>query len=273
MSITITGATGKLGSLIISQLLQKVNAQQIVACVRNPEKAASIRALGVEVRQCDYDHPALLENAFADTAKLLFISSSHIDDTVRLRQHSHVIEAAKKAKVAQIIYTSFAFPEKSDISLTHLHLATEHAIRTTGIPYTFLRNALYSDFLAQIGLDEAMHTGELVTAPGKWRFNSVTRDDLALAAANVVTTNGHENQTYELTASQAWSFAELVKLLSTQAGKTITHREDALVDNWLYRFLGRIDTASTTTDLEGLIGRQTASLHDSVTQILADRRG
>lgn len=272
MSITVTGATGKLGGLIVQQLLEKVEASKVTLCVRDPQRAWSQKEQGVELRQIDYDRPESLQDAFADTSKLLFISSPHMDDTVRMRQHSHVIEAAKKAKVEQIIYTSFAFPEKGDISLTHLHLATEHAIRTTGIAYTFLRNALYTDFIAQLGLEQAIRTGELITYPGINGFNSMTRQDLALAAVSVVTNRGHENQTYELTASRPWYFADLVEALSEITGVAVTHREDPSSDNWLYRFLTRIDTTSTTRDLEGLIRKPATPLREAVQQILGDRR-
>jgi uncharacterized protein YbjT (DUF2867 family) len=42
--IAITGATGQLGRLVIDALLQKVPANQIVAAVRHPEKAADLAA-------------------------------------------------------------------------------------------------------------------------------------------------------------------------------------------------------------------------------------
>ncbi|MGG4492582.1 NmrA family NAD(P)-binding protein [Brevibacillus reuszeri] len=272
MTITVTGASGKLGSLIVRQLLQKVEANDITLCVRDPKKALLYQELDVDIRQIDYDSPESLQQAFTHTSRLLFISSPHMDDTVRIRQHSHVVEAAKKANVEHIIYTSFAFPEKSDISLTHLHLATEHAIRTTGIPYTFLRNALYADFIAQLGLGVATRTGELITYPGIDGFNSVTREDLALAAANILTNDAHKNQTYELTASRPWHFADLVQALTEITGAPITHREDSRADNWLYRFLSRIDTTSTTNDLETLIEKPTVSLYEAVRQILTDKR-
>lgn len=67
--------------------------------------------------------------------------------------------------------------------MTHLHLATEHAIRTTGIPYTFLRSGLYMDFIEALDLHAAMSTGHLRVQPGSWQFNAVTRSDLAAAIA------------------------------------------------------------------------------------------
>ncbi|BBH23569.1 NAD(P)-dependent oxidoreductase [Paenibacillus baekrokdamisoli] len=269
MSIIITGANGQLGSLIIKHLLQKVSADQIIACVRDIEKAKEYQEQGIEVRFCDYDQPESLDLAFAGASKLLLISSSNTDDTVRLRQHVHVIEAAKKSKVEHLLFTSFAFLGVGSIPPSHLYLATEHAILTTGIPHTILRNALYTDFVGVLGLDAAIATGELRTYPGDWSFNTVTRNDLALGIAAVLSEPDHKNKTYELTAPRPWTFNELAIVLSELTGKSVSHRQDPEIQNWIYGFLGKIDTSSTSGDLERLIGGPVTSLKESIKPFIA----
>ncbi|WP_240421214.1 NAD(P)H-binding protein [Paenibacillus periandrae] len=264
MSIVITGANGQLGSLIMEQLLHKVSADQIIACVRHPEQANTYQKQGIEVRYCDYDQPESLKQAFTGASKLLLISSSNPDDTIRLRQHAHVIEAAKQAKVEHLLYTSFAFLGAGSIAPSHLHLATEHAILTTGIPHTFLRNALYTDFVGVLGLDTAMTSGELSVYPGDWQFNTVTRNDLAKGIAAVLTESGHEYQSYELTAPRPWTFHDLVIVLSELAGKPVSLRQDPQIRNWIYGYLRRIDTSSTSADLEKLMGGPVTSLKESI---------
>ncbi len=71
--IAITGATGQLGRLIIEDLLQKVPANQIIAAVRTPAKAAALAAKGVQVREADYSRPETLASAFAGATKILLI--------------------------------------------------------------------------------------------------------------------------------------------------------------------------------------------------------
>ncbi|CAG7613767.1 SDR family oxidoreductase [Paenibacillus allorhizosphaerae] len=264
MSIVITGASGKLGRFIINQLLQKVSSEQIIACVRRLESGKPYEEQGIIVRHCDYDQPESLEHAFAGASRLLLISSSHHDDTIRLRQHAHVIEAAKKSKVDHLLYTSFAFPEHGSVSPVHLHLATEHAIRTTGIPFTFLRNALYTDFVGALDINEAIKKGKLSIVPGDWKFNSVTRQDLAAVCAAVLSEPGHKNKIYELTASAPWTFEDLADALSSLSGKTISLQPDPEIRNWIYGFLSKIDTTSTSSDLERLLGRPVTTLKESV---------
>jgi NAD(P)H dehydrogenase (quinone) len=53
--IVVTGATGKLGRLVIEGLLLRVPAAEITAAVRDPGRAADFAERGVDVRQADYD--------------------------------------------------------------------------------------------------------------------------------------------------------------------------------------------------------------------------
>ncbi|AET58134.1 NmrA family protein [Paenibacillus terrae HPL-003] len=264
MSIVITGANGKLGSLIIQQLLHKVSPHDIIACVRHLETGKHYEEQGITVRFGDYDQPDSLEQAFAGASQLLLISSSHPDDTIRIRQHAHIIEAAKKCKVEHMFYTSFAFPEAGSIPLSHLHLATEHAIRTTGIPYTFLRNALYTDFVKTLDLNAAIAKGELDIYPGEWKFNTVTRWDLARGIAAVLSEPDHKNKKYEFTASSPWTFSDLAAALTELTGRSVSLRQDPQIKNWIFGFLSKINTRSTSDDLEQLIDGPLTSLKESI---------
>ncbi|MBY0011343.1 SDR family oxidoreductase [Paenibacillus typhae] len=262
MTIMITGATGQLGRLIITELLQKIPASQLIAGVRNPDKAAGLQQSGVEIRMADYDVPESLDSAFRTISRLLLISSPHQDDTVRLLQHKRVIDAARRAGVEHIFYTGFAFSHQG--SPDNVHTLTEQAIADSGLKYTFLRNALYLDFINVLGLQEAISSGVLLTSPGEWRFNSVTRRDLAQATAAVLLSNQHDHPSYEFTAPQAWTFHDLAEALSERAGKTVVHREDPGIQHWIYNYLASINTSATTSDLERWIGRPVTPLKKSI---------
>lgn len=264
MTIAITGANGKLGSLVIRKLLQQAPSERIIACVRHREKAAHFAELGIEVRVCDYDDPDTVGRALQGVSKLLLISGSDPENTVRIRQHAHVIEQAKKAKVEHLLYTSFAFADSGKNPMTHMHLATEQAILASGIPCTFFRNALYSDFIGALGLETAIDQGELVVPPGDWVFNTVTRDDIAAGIVEVLSGKGHQSKTYEFTASSTWDFLQLTEVLSVKAGKRVSLRFDPGIRNWLFGFLRTIDTSSISPDLARLTGSPTAALKETI---------
>lgn len=288
MSIVVTGATGHLGNLVIRHLLNKgVPAGDIAVSVRNPEKAAAFAALGIEVRHGDYDDAASLEKAFAGAAKLLLISSSSLDDTLRIRQHATAVEAAKKAGAGHIVYTGLAFAEKLQTGLENVHLATEHALRTTGIPFTVLRNGFYTDLFANDSLRAIVERGEIVTSAGRGKVNSATRNDLALAAAAVLTGEGHENRVYELASPSPWTFDELAEAVSEVSGKPVKHRsvsaEEAVQDmvragvpegaaqfqaHVIYRAIAEGQLGYASEDLKNLIGSAITPIKETVRQAL-----
>ncbi|RNB85147.1 SDR family NAD(P)-dependent oxidoreductase [Brevibacillus fluminis] len=270
MRIAMTGATGKLGGLIAKELLERIPASDLIVSARQPNAAAALAERGVEVRKGDFDEPVTLADSFTGATKLLLISSSHRDDAVRFRQHQAAIAAAHQAGVKEIVYTSIAFPEKGRLPLHRLHLATEEAIRASGIAYTFLRNAYYTELLHSLRLQEAVDSGILTSPPGEWTLTIASRIDLAQAAATVLTEDGHVNQTYELTAPHAWDLTDLAKALSEVTGIQIVHQVDAAEKNEIYGLLAYSDTRTVSPDLARLAKRPLRTLVDEVRGILGE---
>jgi NAD(P)H dehydrogenase (quinone) len=218
--IAVTGATGHLGRLVVDQLLQKVPAGQIVAAVRNPDKARDIAARGVQVRKADYDAPETLVAAFKGVGKLLLISANELGK--RTQQHQAAIAAAKKAGVNLIVYTSLLHAETSGISLAGEHRATERAIRDAGIPAVILRNGWYLENYTE-NLGPALQHGALIGAARNGRIAAAGRADYAAAAVTVLTAPGHEGRVYELAGDNAFTMAELAAEVARQAGKPVAY--------------------------------------------------
>ncbi len=135
MRIAITGASGQLGRLIIERLRTKVPSSDIVALVRTPSKATD---LGVEVREADYTRPDTLDKALAGVDTLLMISGSEVGQ--RVAQHRNIIDAAKKAGIKRVVYTSLLHAERSTLSLAPEHVETEALLNASGLSITLLRN-------------------------------------------------------------------------------------------------------------------------------------
>lgn len=196
MKILVTGATGNLGSKVAASLLKTVPASDLAVSVRNPEKAEELRAQGVEVRQGDFDYPETLDKAFAEIDRLLIISTDG-DNETRIQQHKNAVQAAERAGVQFIAYTSLANATESKNSMAPPHVATEAAIIETGIPYSFLRNNWYLE--NEIGsIQGAMAGAPWVTAAGEGKVGWALQQDYADAAAEVLVGDGHENTIYEL---------------------------------------------------------------------------
>ncbi|MRG87634.1 SDR family oxidoreductase [Salinibacillus xinjiangensis] len=218
MKLIVTGATGKLGSKIVDKLLKNVPVDQLVVSVRNPEKAAELRAQGIEVRQGDFDNPESLDAAFAGIDRLLIISADGDNDT-RIKQHANAVAAAERAGVNFIAYTSIANATESKNLMAPPHVATEAAIVKTGIPYSFLRNNWYLENETD-SIKGVIAGAPWITSAGEGKVGWATQLDYAEAAAKVLAEDGHDNTIYEL-SGPLYTQGELVQVLSEVLGKEI----------------------------------------------------
>ena len=219
--ITVTGATGQLGHLVIEALLKTTPAAEITAAVRSPEKAADLAALGVNVKAADYTKPETLEAAFEGTDRLLLISSSEVGQ--RAPQHQNVIDAAKKAGVKLLAYTSILRTDTTPLGLGEEHRATEAALAASGLNYVLLRNGWYTENYAA-SIPPALEYGVFLGAAGEGRISSAARADYAAAAAAVLTSDGHEGKTYELSGDDSYTLAEFAAEIAKQSGKEVIYQ-------------------------------------------------
>ncbi|WP_219116138.1 SDR family oxidoreductase [Janthinobacterium sp. UMAB-56] len=281
--IVITGATGNLGQHVIASLLTSVPAASIIAAVRNPAKAAELAALGVHVRQADYNDGASLDAAFKGATKILLISSSEVGQ--RAQQHQNVIDAAKRAGVSLLAYTSVLRADTSPLGLAAEHVTTEAAIRASGLPYTFLRNGWYLENHTE-HLAPVLEHGVVLGAAQDGRFSSAARADYAAAAAAVLTA-GQPQAIYELAGDQGFSLTEYAAEVARQSGKAIVYQDlpqanfqAALVSvgvpEGFAGLLADSDAGAAKGGLEdngrqlsALIGRPTTRLFDAVKEALA----
>lgn len=224
MRIAITGATGQLGRLVIEKLKATVPADQIVALVRDPAKAAD---LGVETRQADYNQRPTLETALQGVDTLLLISSSEVGQ--RVTQHRNVIDAAKQAGVQRIVYTSVLHADNSPLSLAEEHRATEADLKASGVAYTLLRNGWYTENYTG-SVPGAVAGGALLGSAKNGKISSATRADFADAAAAVLTGQDHAGKTYELAGDEAYTLTELAAEISRQTGHDILYRDLPIAD-------------------------------------------
>lgn len=220
--IAITGATGQLGRLVLSQLLKTVPADQLVAVVRDPAKAAGFAERGVTVRVANYGDRTALAKAFAGVERVLLVSSNEVGQ--RFAQHLSVIEAAKDAGVKQLAYTSVLHADTSTLELAKEHLETEQALAASGLSYVLLRNGWYTENYAA-SIPGALANGALVGSAGAGRISSASRQDYAEAAAAVLTAPIESGRIYELAGDEAYTLADLAAEISRQTGKTIPYQD------------------------------------------------
>lgn len=226
--ILVTGATGHFGRAAIDFLLQKIEPGGLAALARDPHKAADLTARGVAVRTGDYFDDDSLVEAFAGVDELLFVSSSVLEN--RVRQHKNVIDAARAAGVNRIVYTSVLHPPADPYFKPGLdHLATERLLRDSGIDYTILRNGFYLEIFPML-IGGALASGKIAFPGGDGKLTSAPRVEMAEAAANVLTGDGHAGKVYEIGSEQPVSLTDAAAALSDLSGRPIEYVDIPLAD-------------------------------------------
>lgn len=282
--ILVTGATGHLGSAVVAHLLKKTEAKNIVALARNEEKAAGLKAQGVAVRIGDLDDAASLDRAMEGIEKVLLISTV---DPHRYEQHKRVVDAAKKAEVKHIAYTSVAMNDVEGSAIKALmgsHFQTEDYIKQSGLKYTLLRNSLYADILPMFVGEQVFDNGVYIPA-GDGKVPYALRREMGEAAANVLLGSEHENKVYNIAGGESYSYADIAATLSKLSGKEVSYtdadaatypqqlKEAGAPDEVVFLVSGfAADTKAhrfevVGSDLAALLGRQPASLYDSLKEL------
>jgi len=227
--ILVTGATGNFGSKAIEHLLAKgVSASNIAAMVRSKDTIGSLGKQGIEVRIGNYDDVASMVKAFDGIDRLLLVSSSDrgaIEN--RTRHHINAINAAKKANVKHVVYTSFVrkegYQNSSIAGFQKSHLETEQHLIASGLNYTILQNGLYHEMVLAFMGEKVAETSNVFFPARDGKASWVLREELAEAAAQVLTSEGHENRTYTLTNTAAIGFEEIAGYLSEAIRKDVRY--------------------------------------------------
>ncbi|MPY61391.1 NmrA family NAD(P)-binding protein [Streptomyces spongiae] len=219
--LIVTGATGRLGSLIVNRLLERVPADRIGVSARDMNKAADLADRGVRVRTGDFTDPGSLKHAFEGAERVLVVSAAIRGDGASAA-NSAAIDAAREAGAQRILYTSHqAASPTSLFPPQRVHAATEEHLKRQGVPYTALRNGFYASTLSHY-IGAALKTGTLAVpqdGPVSW----TAHEDLAEAAALALIEDGAlEGTTPPLTAPHTLDFADVAGVLSRLTGRTIT---------------------------------------------------
>lgn len=268
--IALTGVTGAIGGRVANLLAGRRVPLRFIA--RDPSRCPPIDA---DLRQASYDDSAAMTEALSGVGTVLLVSGR--EDKDRLEHHRRAVEAAASAGVGRIVYTSFiSASPNATFTLARQHHATEGFIRETGIPFVFLRDNLYTDFIPYFAGAEGVIRGPA----GDGRVGWVTRDDIAAAAATLLTTSQYDGETFDLTGPESIDLHETAERLARFIGRPVTYHPETVeeayesravynapgweVEGWVTSYLaiakGEMDVVSDS--IEALTGHRAQTLED-----------
>ncbi|MBP5871959.1 NAD(P)H-binding protein [Streptomyces sp. LBUM 1478] len=220
--IAVSGASGNLGSSTVRHLVRRTDAGHVLALSRTPDRCAD---LGVRTRHADFDEADALVRALDGVERLLIVS---IGTDERLPKHVRAIDAAVKAGVGHVVFTSLtrAGDPGHPNPLVPDYGATERLLVESGLPFTVLRFNVWAEMLNLVGVaPRAVATGVLPSNSRDGRIGHLTRDDSAAAAAAVLAEGGSRGEILEVTGPQAVTDADIAAALSEATGRPVRHEE------------------------------------------------
>ncbi|RVU19003.1 SDR family oxidoreductase [Streptomyces antnestii] len=270
VTYAVTGATGRLGGRVARRLAAAGIPQTLL--VRTPARAPELP--GATAAQGAFgDHDALVR-ALRGTDRVLMVSASESLD--RVHQHRTFIDAAAQVGVAHLVYISFygAAPDAT-FTLARDHWHTEEHIRASGLPFTFLRDNLYADFMPGLVGEDGVIRGPA----GDGRAAVVAQDDIADAAVAVLRDPGpHTGTAYELTGPEALTLTEVAATITSVTGRPVTYVPETVeeayasrsgygapdweLDAWVSTYTAIADgsLAAVSTAVQDLTGHPATSL-------------
>lgn len=213
--ILVTGAGGKTGKAVINALVQA--GRPVRAWLRRPEQAEEIP--DVDSIAGDMEDASLWRRACRDVQALYLICPNMHSREIEIGQRA--LRAAQAAGVGRFVYHSVLHPQTEEMPHHWQKLRVEEMIFRGGLPFTILQPCAYMQNILAFR-DAIAATGTyLVPYDVLARFALVDLDDVAQAAACVLTEPGHEGAIYELAGPDNLSSAEMAQQLADHLQRTV----------------------------------------------------
>ncbi|GMA87233.1 hypothetical protein GCM10025868_24830 [Angustibacter aerolatus] len=173
----------------------------------------------MRVAAADYADPASLDAAFAGAEQVLIVSVVEGD---RVALHRNAIEAAERAGVRHVVYTSAPYADTTSMLLAADHRGTEEVLAASGLTVTVLRNAWYVENYT--GRVDTLREHGLVGAAGEGRVSIALRREYAEAAAAVLLDPAERGRVHEL-GGEPVTLEQVAAAISAATGETITYTD------------------------------------------------
>ena len=257
-NVLVTGATGQQGGSVIRALAAK--GHNIRALVRSKDSAGDLAARGVELALGDYDDAASLAAALDGIDTLFAVTTPFAGGVeTEIRQGKALVDAAVKAAVSHVVYSSVGDADKST-GIPHFDskFGIEKALRASGLAWTITAPAYFYDNLVSPWTAPDLKNGVfgMALAPTK-PLKQISVRDIGRFNAHVIDQREpFLGQRIDI-AGDELTGPEMVAAVSAATGKTITYQEQPIEpiraqNEDLALMMEWFDQGGYTADVDGL---------------------
>lgn len=216
--ILLTGAAGKTGLAVLGQLSKlDIPAR---ALVHKAEYEQAVRSAGAEDVICgDLRDRALVRLALAEVRAVYHIPPNVHPDELSIGKL--ILSEARDQNVEHFVYHSVLHPHVEAMPHHWQKMRVEEFLFTSGLDFTILQPATYmQNIFAQ--WDSIKEEGHFqMPYPVETRLSLVDLQDVAEAAAIVLSQDGHHGAIYELVGTQPFSQIEIASILKQLLEKDV----------------------------------------------------
>ncbi|MFJ7209280.1 NmrA family NAD(P)-binding protein [Streptomyces sp. NPDC098789] len=217
--ILVTGATGMFGSRIVDELVGRGRA--VRALVRDRDKAQRLLPPEAGLAVGDMDDEASLAASLSGVRTVFLVSP--MDEHVLTRE-SAVIRVAAEAGVHRIVKLYGCVRHDGD-PLDQLHQASIAVLRASGLEWSLVSPNSVMETSLLPHAESVRGSGELWACAGGGRVGFVAADDVARAAAAVLTSEGPSGTNYEITGPEALSMTDIAACAAETLGRPVVYRD------------------------------------------------
>ncbi len=221
--ILITGATGNVGAEVVRQL--SAGGYNIRVAKRNLQPNSNTAPdSNIEYVEFDFQKPSTFAPAFQGVKKVFLMRPPALS---QVKTYIYpAIDSAIASGVEQIVFLSLLGAQNNSIVP---HAKVEKYIQSVGIPYTFLRASFFMQNLSTTHRQDIQERNEIFLPAGKGKTSFIDVRDIATVAVKALTEDGHQNQAYDLTGSEALDYYQVAEIFTEVLGKPITYTNPSII--------------------------------------------
>jgi len=219
--ILLTGISGNVGSGVVEYL--KGENIDFVAGVRNPKKYKE-KNIDLNFVEFDFENLSTHKKALSGIKKVFLMRPPQLTDVKGI--FKPFIDTCKACGVKQIVFLSLLGIEKNPFPP---HYKIEKEILKSEIPYTFIRPSFFMQNLSTTHSDDIKLRNDLFIPSGKAKVSFIDTRDIGEIIGRTLVEDGHLNQSYTLTGSEAVDYYQVSKLMSNIIGREIKYSNPSIL--------------------------------------------
>jgi uncharacterized protein YbjT (DUF2867 family) len=216
MKVLVAGGTGRLGALVVRQLVDKGVGVRVLT--RDEDRARRLQGPGVEVAVGDVRRPETLVAALQDVDVVVsavhgFAGAGLSPQSVDRDGNASLIAAAEKAGAAVILMSIVDASADNPMELLRCKDAAEQSLRASAVPWTIIRSAAFLELWMEL-------VGKgIVFGRGDNPINFVSVHDVADVVADAVLDPGTRGHVVEVIGPESLTFNQLAARLKARTGQ------------------------------------------------------